>query len=147
MRLPLALIALLIADRPAFAGDDVIEAKVLAAGGTVTRNPIFKLGRPIQEVWLGRSENGDELLESLTTCARLTRLRLNGSSVTNEGLAVLPRFTSLVELDLVDTRITDDGMATYALIIQDSETWSDARQLAESVAADPPVPILRGERK
>ncbi len=112
MRLPLAIIALLLTGFPGRAGDDAVEAKVLAAGGTVTRNPIFKLGRPIQEVWLGRGDNGDELLASLTACKRLTRLRLNGSSVTNEGLEILPRIVGLEELDLVDTRITDDGMAS-----------------------------------
>lgn len=41
--------------------------------------------------------------------------------------------------------ITDDGATTYALIVRDSETWSEPRTLAESVAADPPVPIVRGE--
>lgn len=41
--------------------------------------------------------------------------------------------------------ITDDGATTYALIIREGETWSDPRALAESVAADPPIAILRGE--
>ncbi len=41
--------------------------------------------------------------------------------------------------------ITDDGATTYALITREGETWSDPRVLAESVAANPPIPILRGE--
>lgn len=42
--------------------------------------------------------------------------------------------------------VTDDGgTTTYALLIEEGAAWSDPRELAERVAADPPAPILRGE--
>lgn len=41
--------------------------------------------------------------------------------------------------------VTDDGTTTYALIINTRDSWSQPLELAESIAKDPPVPILRGE--
>lgn len=41
--------------------------------------------------------------------------------------------------------VTDDGQTTYALIIEERDTWAAPDELAAAIARNPPIPILRGE--
>jgi internalin A len=57
---------------------------------------------------------GDAGMESLKKSTTLNELYLRGTSITDEGLKNLAGLTSLAELDLSDDNITDAGVASLA---------------------------------
>ncbi|HEV3216362.1 MAG TPA: hypothetical protein VGZ27_11605 [Vicinamibacterales bacterium] len=57
---------------------------------------------------------GDAGMNSLKSMTTLTELYLRGTSVTDEGLKNLAGLTNLVELDLADDTLSDAGVSTLA---------------------------------
>ncbi len=60
--------------------------------------------------------------------------------------ANLQRVVGDIEPECSPVELTRDGRTTLAAVVTESPTgWKDPRDLAEEVAADPPMPLVRGE--
>ena len=69
-------------------------------------------GRPVVEASFAWSPSfKDEHVHLLKAFASLARLDLSGTRVTDAGLARIPELQSLVELNLYETRVTQEAVA------------------------------------
>jgi hypothetical protein len=58
----------------------------------------------------------------------------------------LQKVVADIEPECSPVQLTRDGRTTLAAVVTESPTgWKDPRELAEEVAADPPMPLVRGE--
>jgi hypothetical protein len=58
----------------------------------------------------------------------------------------LQKVVADIEPECSPVELTRDGRTTLAAVVTESPTgWKDPRELAEEVAADPPMPLVRGE--
>lgn len=92
-------------------------AAVLHADGRMTDDLLKEVAEAdaITGLDLGGSRNlTDEGVRHLARLPGLTYLDLNGTAVTDSGLAVLHDLPALETLSLVDTRVTDEGAAHLA---------------------------------
>lgn len=63
----------------------------------------------------------------------------------DHGRENLGKITAGVIPDAYPIEATDDGTTTMPVIVVRHETWADPTTLAERLAANPPIPLMRGE--
>lgn len=110
----------------------------------------------------GAAQVDDELFHSLGSCRQLRELYLEGTGITDSGIAVVGELPELWSLVISNTKITDKGIASIAsnsinLIIFSGcpisgngfQTWSNKDKFSmycENSALDPDGFIIAAER-
>jgi len=79
-------------------------------GTSEMREALLRLAPNIAWLDLGRSQAGNDLVEVIADLPHVTRLHLQQTSVTDEGLAHLSNLEYLEYLNLYGTAVSDSGL-------------------------------------
>lgn len=89
--------------------EDKAVAAVQKRGGRVERDEKAD-GKPVIVAYFGTLDVNDDALQAVKDLAKLKKLTLNGTKITDAGLDHIKDLKALEKLYLVDTKITDAAL-------------------------------------
>jgi len=92
-----------------------LESLILThcSGSTKTWNSLFTKYSDLREIQIADSDFGDYAIHSLSRCQKLSKVTLNSTTLTDEGLKALARLKSLKYLNVRKTQVTRAGLQKF----------------------------------